>query len=357
VSAPARVLIVDDDRGTREGLAALLAAEPYEIQLAGSGPECLELARARCPDVILLDVMMPGMDGFEVCRTLRAETGLAHVPIVMLTAMHEKEYLARSLESGADEFLHKPIGGVELRARVRSMLRIKRQHDRLQRLVELREDLTRMIVHDMRSPLMVIQGHASLLAEAPLSADDRDSVARIRGASDKLVRFTNEMLLVAKMEEGRLALNRSTVDARGLVGDAVELHRESARVRRLSLAAALPAAAVAVSVDRDLVARVLDNLLANAVKFSPPDTSIHVELEPDCARIVFRVADEGPGIALEHREAVFDKFATVELKTRGVQQVGLGLAFCKMAVQAHGGVVRVEANSPCGAIFIVELPA
>src|SRR5512144_383903 len=157
------VLIIDDEHIARAGLEALLAGEGYRLEFATNGQEGLAMAAELVPDVILLDIMMPDMDGYEVCRRLRDTPKLRAIPIIIISALSDKESLVRGLDAGGDEFLSKPVTGLELRARVRSMLRIRRQHKELQYLLQMREQLANMVVHDMRTPLQVIMSYADLL--------------------------------------------------------------------------------------------------------------------------------------------------------------------------------------------------
>lgn len=355
-----QILIVDDEPSARQTMEMLLLREGYDLAFAADGYEALAHLDEDDADVILLDVMMPGMDGFELCERLRRNPKWQHVPIILVTALDSKQDLARGLEAGADDFLHKPYNGLELRARVRSMLRIKQRHDELQTALQLRQDLSNMIVHDIRSPLSAILISCDLLemevgaASMPLST--------IRGEAARLSGFLTDMLMMAKMEHGRLMLARSEVDMNELVTAVRDSFVQMAQLKDLSLRWEAPAQSTTLRVDAGLWRRVLDNLLTNAIKFSPTGGTITLRVmypgsEADFAgkQMQLQVLDEGPGIPEEHQETIFDKFKIVAAKRRDVSQVGLGLAFCKMVVEAHDGRIYVEPNSPRGSIFTVEL--
>ena len=141
----------------------LLSQEPYEILFADSGQTTLDKVEAESPDLLLLDVMMPDMTGYEVCQRLKADNRWRHIPIILVTALDRKEDVVSGLDAGADEFLTKPVHGAELRARVRTMLRIKNQYDELQEALELREEMADMIVHDMRSPISALMLYTDIL--------------------------------------------------------------------------------------------------------------------------------------------------------------------------------------------------
>ncbi len=356
----AQILIVDDEPSARETLEALLFREGYDLAFAEDGPEALAKATELTPDVILLDVMMPGMDGFEVCQRLKADERWQHIPVILVTALDSKEDLVRGLDAGADEFLPKPVSGPELRARVRSMLRIKKQFDELEATLRLREDLANMIVHDLRNPLAVILVCSHMLKKQTRSPQDLKVVDGIQTQARRLDALLNDMLTQAKMKEGKLLLNRLMVDVNQVVREVKENHSVIAQSRGIDLVIELPEESRQVSLDANLFQRTLDNLVSNALKFSPPQGIVTVraeypESEAASSLVRIQVLDEGPGIPEEHRDRIFDKFEIVEAKKSGIPQVGLGLAFCKMVVEAHGGRIFVDANEPEGTIFTVEI--
>ncbi len=359
---PSTVLIIDDEPIAREGLEALLASEGYRLEFATNGLEGLTKVAEQLPDVILLDIMMPDMDGYEVCLRLKANPQARHVPIIILTALSDKESLVRGLDAGADEFLSKPVTGLELRARVRSMLRIKKQHDELDRLLHMREQLVNMVVHDMRTPLQVIMSYGDLLlSEAALEAEQREWVELLNANADRLSKLLTEMLITAKMEKGQFVLHRAAVELTRLVREVWHYHRVIAGDRNIRLLLDLPEqSSPQVLLDANLFIRVLDNLLSNALKFSPPGSEVMLRViqpaSPD-DRVRVQVIDQGPGIPVEDLDRIFNQFEVVALRQKGLPQLGLGLPFCKLVVEAHGGLLRVEPNKPVGSIFTVELAA
>ena len=358
----ANILVVDDEPSARKTIEMLLLREGYVMYFAANGPEALGLVEQHPPDVILLDVMMPGMDGFEVCQILKDSPAMQHIPIILVTALDSKKDLERGLDAGADDFLHKPYNSMELRARVRSMLRIKRRHDALQEALRLREDLSNMIVHDIRSPLSSILIYSDLLESFVPNDMGHQYLQTIRNETNRLSAFLTDMLMMAKMEDGKLVLIPSVVDINALVRAAVEGYRSVAGLKHLELIVEVPEVTAQVSLDKNLWRRVMDNLLSNAVKFSPPNGRITIQVTyPDQTgneqppQICIRVLDEGPGIPVEHQQTIFDKFKIVATGRRDIAQVGLGLAFCKMVVDAHNGRVYVEQNQPRGSVFTVEM--
>ncbi len=327
--------------------------------MASSGEEGLTLAHTIEPEVVLLDVIMPGLSGFDVCRAIKGDAKTRGIPVVLVTALAGVETLREGYESGADEFISKPVRGLELRARLRAMARIHRQHAELARLMRLREELAHMLVHDLRGPLTAVAGYATLLGErtdiAPAVGEDLHA---IRAQVTRAERLLTDLLLTAKLDQGRLKPHRQPVDMARLARDAVEGARGSARLRdvRIELTAS---DRVEVQADESLVTRVLDNLVSNALKFSPRGGRVHVSAipRPTASGLTseLRVTDDGPGIAPEYREMVFDKFGIVEVHRKSGMQLGLGLAFCKLAVEAHGGKIWVSPAEPRGSTFVMQL--
>ena len=357
-----QILIVDDESYARQTIEMLLLKESYELFFAEDAHEALAQLDDEVPDVILSDVMMPNMDGFELCQRIKRNPKWNHVPIILVTALDSKQDLARGLEAGADDFLHKPINGLELRARVRSMLRIKQRHDELQAALQMRQDLANMIVHDIRSPLSTILIYCDLLE--PELDGNVQTLDTIRGEDNRLSSFLTDMLMMAKMEHGRLMLSQSPVDINELAMAVKNSYEPMARLKDINFHLDLPDESNKLSLDANLWRRVLDNLVSNAVKFSPTGGNITLKVRYDDAgpsrngnvpHLNLQVIDEGPGIAAEHYETIFDKFKIVATGRRDVKQVGLGLAFCKMVVEAHNGRISVSANKPRGSIFTVEL--
>ncbi len=386
-NAPQTILVVDDEPSAFEVIEALLARERYDLISLPDGHAALDYFERLhetpetvvAPDVVLLDVMMPELDGYEVCRRLKANSHWSHIPIIMVTALHSKEDLARSLEVGADDFISKPVNGLELRARVRSMLRIKQQYDALEATLKLREDLSYMVVHDMRNPLTnILLCSQLLLTSQTLSDREKERIKLVRSSGKKLNSMIDELLILAKMESGKFVLNRHEVDLAQLVSYVLENFQAIARSKNINLVVNTPDEGRLTSVDVNLIQRLLENLLSNAIKFSETDSQITVELSyvaessatlrssasdatatnnspaETLSHAVIQVADQGPGITVELRDRIFNKFDVGDVIT-GASQIGLGLTFCKLVTEAHGGRICVNENSPVGSIFTVEL--
>ena len=365
------VFVVDDVAANVRLLAGILKVADYDVVTASSGAELLQRVVEVAPDVVLLDVMMPEMDGFEVCRRLRAQESTKTLPVVMVTALHETEDRVRALDAGADDFLTKPVNEIEVVARVKSLVRIKRGRDDLerayadlQRAEGLRDSLASMLVHDLRTPLTTIIAPMQMLHDEDLGELNETQIEvaamSIRSAQ-RLLHLVNELLDVSKMQDGRLTLQRANIDIARAVEEAIEFtgaerkSGESDFSRQITREYSfdLPT----VNGDNDLVRRVLSNLLGNAMKFTPQEKLIATGARVENDEMLLWVRDEGDGVPAEYHEKIFDKFGQVESRQEGRKfSTGLGLTFCKLAVEAHGGRIWLESVENEGSTFYFTLP-
>jgi len=351
------VWVVDDEPNGFEVIELLLRREGYHLTYFSSGQDVLSQLASSLPDVILSDVMMPQIDGIETCRRIKANSQWKAIPIIIVTALDSKEDLARSLAAGADDFLTKPINGVELRARVRSMLRIKQQYDALQASVNLRRDLSKLVVEDIRQPMSTVLLSSHLLLQSHLEAKDREIAEMVHTAGLEIDAMINGLLRLAKMESGKLVLNPVEVDLNELVEVVVENFQAIANSQQIQLITKLPQQGRWLTLDAELFHRLLDNLISNAIQSSPAPSTITIEVNyPDDSlrKVIIRVTDAGAGISKDLQQSIFTQYESGSLIS-GTSQIGLGLAFCKMVAEAHGGIITIEDNQPQGTVVIVEI--
>ncbi|MFM2061517.1 MAG: hypothetical protein RLZZ507_1187 [Cyanobacteriota bacterium] len=350
------ILIVDDEPNNFDVIETFLYNENYQLYYAQNGHKAINSLERVQPDVILMDVMMPEMDGLETCQLIKQSARWQPVPIIMVTALTSKEDLARCLSAGADDFISKPIHGMELRSRIHSMLRIKHQYDQVQELLKWREDMVNMMVHDLRNSLtsMVLSAHILRYPNLP-PEKQQIKVNQIITAGEELQSMIDGLLMMAKLESGKMVLNYSEVDLYNLCHSVLEEFAAIAENKNIEFISDLPKPGGSLKLDLAIFRRIINNLVSNAIKFSPVNSKIILRanyLESGSAKV--EVADFGPGVKEELREKIFDKYETGTIISN-TNQTGLGLAFCKMAIEAHGGKITLQDNHPQGSIFTVEV--
>lgn len=365
-----KILVVDDNQENRALAKATLEDEGYEVMLATGGEEGIRAFEARKPDCVLLDVRMPGTDGFAVCSRIRALPDGANAPIVFVTALRDLDTFDRALRAGGDDFLTKPVHPTELVLRVQAALKvrrmsaelreqyelIRRQRDDMMRLQLQKERLTAFVVHDLKNPVHSMDLHAQVvLADATLSSETRDSAQHIRSEARALMRLVLNLLDISKSEEGRLAPREAPVNLTTLAAAVLEAFELKARTRGVTLEQRLEVPQLRA--DGDLIRRVIENLLDNAIRHGPAGTRVQFSASADEGTVELRVVDAGPGISPPLRQTIFERYVQVEGDAQATHRAGrgLGLAFCKLAVEAHRGTIAIEDANP-GCIFVVRLP-
>jgi signal transduction histidine kinase len=363
--AGAEVLIVDDDADNRFLLRELLAGDDYGIIEAADGAQALACVARHVPDVILLDVLMPGMDGLAVCRRLRADRRTAAVPVILVTAQRSRDDRLAGIAAGASDFLTKPVDVAELRLRVRNAVSTKRLYDRVEReyqrtkeLERHRDNLVHMLVHDLRSPLTGIVCDLQLLeaeGQRVLHPDLMECVSGAIKSAQVLSGMIRSILDVNRLESGAMPLTLEETDVVGVVRKArTELGSAALRVRVEHGDGGGHSTALC---DPELIRRVVLNLLGNAMHFSPPEELVTVSIGRRNGSVRIAVADRGPGVPAEHHDRIFQKFGQVENGGRPRRaSTGLGLAFCRLAVEAHSGRIGVQSEDGKGSTFWFELP-
>jgi two-component system sensor histidine kinase/response regulator len=381
VRAPDRtptILVVDDNLQNREVAEGHLVGAGYAVIQAEGGAEALAALAARRPDLVLLDVLMPGMDGYETCRRIRALPTLGGLPVIFLTALGDLETHKAALASGADDFLTKPINRTELLIRVRSLLRIKQMADELRGNVQVmagqrdallqaqreKDELTALIVHDLKNPLSSILSNVqyALRRAGAVTGDEREALEDVERAGLSMVRLVMNLLDVSRSDDGALVPHVTEFDLPALLAEVCKDmgRRLEDKEQRLSLVMAPQAGRLRG--DRDLVRRVIENLIDNAYKYGPRQGAIGVEVAAatmdDGAEpaIEIRVRDEGEGIAEAYRQVVFEKYGRAG-GHESRSSHGLGLVFCRRAVGVHGGAIWIEDPAAGGSCFCVRFPA
>ncbi|MEM7384616.1 MAG: response regulator [Verrucomicrobiota bacterium] len=359
---PATVLVVDDEDSNLHLMEVILSTYGYDVNLAKTGQAALDVVPEIRPDVILLDVMMPGMDGMEVCRRLKEDPDTRHIPIIIVSALTDRTNHIRGIDAGANDFITKPVDGRNVSLRVRNAIRTKKLHDRmrlqveeLRRLEEAKEGMTRMVVHDMRSPLLGLSGNLELaLLQTKETPEVHNFLQTAHGQTHRLVEMVNSLLDVSRMEKNTLPLSIKSVNPETLAEGAVSQLGSLTKGRKIILSSQLDPA-YRHPCDPELMQRVLQNLIGNAIKYGArQEAHIEVRFRADRGGLTTEVADNGPGIPAADLEPIFDPFNQGSQKA--AHSSGLGLTFCKLAIEAHGGTIAIKSPPGEGTTVVCGLP-
>jgi len=363
-----KILVVDDDRMNIRILRSMLQNEGYVICEADSGEQALEVYVKFQPDIVLLDVLLPGINGFETCRELTRRHGALAAPVMFITAKQESEDIVEGFSAGGVDYVGKPFRQKEVVARIRTHLQIRqlmaRQStlvDQLSRANASKNKFLGMAAHDLRNPLASIRGLAEFLRDGtvgPLTDDQLELLNLMHQAAQGMVSLVNDLLDVATIESGELKLSLAPARLVEGIEKSVALHNLEAVRKRTHILFTEREADPVLMIDAAKIRQVIDNLLSNAVKYSPHGSTINVALHalPDGSYDV-SVRDQGPGIPEGERDKLFKDFSRLSVKpTGGEKSTGLGLAICRKIVEAHGGTIVANNLPACGSEFRFTLP-
>lgn len=413
------ILVVEDSAVQATLLRRALVARGYAVEWARNGAQGLESARRSRPDLVVADIEMPVMDGYELCSRLRADPELSAIPVILLTNLSDPEDIARGLVAGADNYVTKPydedylvrrietllhppsqpgheeglavrVGGRDYHVRSdrqqilnllistfenavqqnRELIRLNVELSRARRELEERatllESLNRqknellgMAAHDLRNPLGVIMGYSRFMMtdEEPLTDDQRMYVTNIHRSAQFLLHMVEDLLDVSAIETGNLRLHPARLDLGQLVAEATRLNTPLAAAKGIDLVSRLPDQGPVLVVDGPKLEQVLNNLITNAIKYSHPGTRVDVVLAEEPGEVLLAVCDQGQGIPAEELGQLFRPFGRTSVQsTGGERSTGLGLAIVRNIVEAHGGRIDVQSEVGKGSIFRVHLP-
>ena len=361
-----RILAVDDTNDNLILLQTILEVEGYEVELVADGINALKQVAQSPPDLILLDVMMPGMDGYEVTRRIRKNPELPYIPILLLTAFHEAS-VVEGLDAGADDFIRKPFDQDELLARVRSLLRLKHSIDEQEKMARQREDFVSRMTHDLRTPLVAADRMLNLFQMetfCKISPEMKEAITAMIRSNHNLLQMVNNLLEVYRFEAGKKTLQFESCNLREIVQEVAQELSPLADEKGLSvnldssdLDQQNKTAGVVMG-DRLELRRVVSNLIGNAIKFTDTggvkirifETSA-LTTNKNCVTI--EVQDTGYGIAPEDQAKVFERFRQGKNKRSGS---GLGLHLSSRIVETHQGKIEVSSEPGKGSVFTVLLP-
>ncbi|QSJ15349.1 hybrid sensor histidine kinase/response regulator [Nostoc sp. UHCC 0702] len=357
-----RILVVDDVYDNLLLLATILQEEDYEIQLLEDSKTALSIVEDFRPDLILLDVMMPGLDGYEFTHRVRQNKTLPYIPILLITA-HVQSSVVEGLDAGADDFIRKPFDPDELQARVRSLLRLKHSIDERDHMASLREDFVSRFTHDLRTPLVAANRVLKLMREGmfcSVTPELIEIVNTMMGSNTDLLAMVNTLLEIYRHEAGSKQLNVSQFNIQELVSEVTQQLKPLAEEKGLELKFNLAENITEkkdiksniITGDRVELRRVLTNIIGNAIKFTGKG-GIDVDLNIAENNVLIAIQDTGPGISQQDQVMLFERFRPGKHQGSGS---GLGLYLSRYIIEAHQGSIEVKSEVGRGSTFTISLP-
>lgn len=358
-----RVLIAEDDMISRRLLEASLKKKDYEVVVTCDGVEAWDaLQKEDAPQLAILDWMMPGFDGVDVCRKLRAEKKEPYTYIILLTAKGSKEDIAAGLDAGADDYVTKPFNARELHARVQVGVRMVDLQNtladhvkRLQELDKLKSDFLSTVSHELRTPIAVMRGGVSLILDGvagEVNEAQKDLLGDTLENIDRLTRLITDLLDVSKIEAGKVTLRKRSVNLCKLVQKIQQGFTPQAEKQSVKIDVDAPDDEIKAFVDDDKITQIFNNLVSNAIRFTKEAGSVTIGVKDGGEFIECRVTDTGIGIAEKDVHKLFNKFQQIgRVEGDGYKGTGLGLVISKGLVEKHGGKIWVESILGEGTTF------
>lgn len=351
----ALVLVVDDQPPNIQAVGALLVQGGHDVMPALSGEQALARCEQRTPDIVLLDMRMPGMDGFEVCQKLKENPRTRDTPVIFLTAAHEREMLVKAFEAGAVDYVTKPFVAEELLARVKTHLELKSSRDKLAQLAAERAELTQVVAHDLKNPLAGILMATETLGRAALAAPQATALQGIKDSANRCLAFIDDYLGRWARGDALRTVEVSAMAVKPILQDALAALRPVADADRISLHLSMQDDPMVLTNALSL-RHIIDNLVSNAIKYGAKDETI--ELEASVGRsgmLRITVADRGPGVPADQKDKLFKRYVKLPGQ-EAAHSSGLGLAISKEEAERMGGHLWYEDRDGGGAMFSLVLP-
>jgi signal transduction histidine kinase len=352
------ILIIDDTPANLDVLTQFLAQRGHKVRPAISGEAGLHVAVRTQPDVILLDVQMPEMDGFEVCTRLKADPATQSIPVIFLSARDGLEDKVHAFDVGGVDYITKPFQVMEVLARVESQLRIQWQRRRIEALSAFKDDLIGIVSHDLKNPLNIILSSVEMMLfhmenDEPI---DPRMLTFIQRAGFSMQSLIHDLLDTARYEQG-IPLHTAPTSLQEVADEQIMSFAMAAQGKPIALEKVFAPDPIVVRIDARRFAQVIANLLSNAIKYSSPNTTITVRVWHEGAEAVLDVIDQGFGIPEHDLPHIFEKFYRVNtVRHMKAEGTGLGLPIARMLVEQHGGRLLAESTENVGSTFTIRLP-
>jgi signal transduction histidine kinase len=365
---PYTILIVDDDVDARELLRIYLHDASYDTVEAHDGEEAVVLADTAAPDLVLMDAMLPRMNGFEAARRIKQLRSGEFLPIIMVTSLRDQSSKLLGYRVGADDFLSHPVDRIELGVRVAGLLALRERHQSLMKrneeLAELqrfRDEMSSTVVHDLKNPLAVILANLAYAIEElrqagdVVDADVGQSLVESQEAGRRLLRLLTNLADTARIEANRLETAVQATPVGRILAQIAAQRRVLAHTREIKIEVRVPVE-VEAALDVDLVTRAIENIVDNALRYTPSGGTICMTVSRDGDDVGITIGNDGPPIPLESRLAIFEKYGQATSKRSGRMNLGLGLYFCRLAAEAHGGSLELSQTAEFPTVFVFRLP-
>ena len=356
-----KILIVDDVKENVDILNQYFSARGFQTILAYGGAQAVDKAERERPDVILLDIMMPDVDGFRVCEILKKErTHFKNIPIILVTAKEDIDSKIKGLSLGAEDYVTKPFDVKELEARVNSALRLKKALDELKELNDLKNQFLGMASHDIKAPISRIERtvEAILKNKSILKPEQLEYLKKIREEAQGIFNLISDLLNVVKIETGKMGLEFEKVSLEKLVEEVFRMNQISAEAKKIEMEIHMDKEAPKILADPARLLEVVENVMTNAIKFTPSGKKIKIYVKKAKGGVELSIQDEGVGIPKQELPRLFDRFARLSPQaTSGEKGTGLGLSICKQIVDLHKGKIDVQSEEGKGTLITVFLPS
>lgn len=364
-----KVIVIDDNDQNLEIARTYLNSLKYIVSIASSGRKALSMIESDKPDLIILDIMMPVMDGFEFCSIIKSKKTTKDIPIIFLTALSETRDIVKAFNYGAVDYITKPFTREEFILRVKNHINIitqtriiKEQNQKLNFLNQEKDGLLQITIHDLKNPLQTVLGYSDLIIRKLSKSDEYDLLKflnPLRQSTLQAINIIQDLLEVNRLEEGNYILDISKIDFRDVLMRAVDSFTQKASEKQISIIYNETDEECFVEADGVKLERVFDNLISNALKFSPSYTKITINCKiiqaTNRPAVIAEIIDEGPGFKDEDIPMMFKKFAKLSAKPTGEESTtGLGLSIVKKLTEAMSGKISFETIQGKGTKFTVE---
>ena len=355
------VLVVDDNPQNLKVLGSILRTNGLSPALAQDGMKALNYVKKRHPDLILLDIMMPNIDGFEVCKQLKQNAATKDIPVIFLTAKTEKEDVIQGLELGAVDYVTKPFNSNELMTRVNTHLELRAAKEDLRQALATKDKFLSIIAHDLTNIFNASLGSSNLLRAQGgqlLEESEREEfLALIQNSLEEGYTLLRNLLDWSRSQTGRIQVTQVTLNLKEIIDRNLALLGNNAKTKKINLFSSV-LETTSVVADEDMLDTIIRNLLSNAIKFTPTNGQVEIFSKTEENVIEISISDTGVGITPQDIDKLFRiEVSHTTIGTGEEKGTGLGLILCQEFVEKTGGTIGVESEEGKGSRFYIRLPA